>query len=581
MRRFIVGMLAIIGATTLLVCLILFFSLYRMTPSSLPLLAAEDSLVLSLTLGDQPLPEQPHSEGLFSLVEKNSLSVQSIVEGINHAAKDDRVKGILLTLEDNISRIGTVQEIRDAFKAFKATGKFIYTYADTFGVLSNRTINYYLAAATTKIWMMPLGTLNFMGMMVEVPFAKKALDDLKIHPQFGRREEYKAMIESATEADFTPPHRENMQRLLDALTTQIITDVAADRNLEATEVRKILDTGPHTPNNAVALRMIDQVGYKDQVKDAIEKLVGKKQNYYPFASYVQTLKSSSKGEKIAIVYVTGMISKGKSTWNPLLDEAMADAGEIAKSIQEAVEDESIKAVILRIDSPGGTPVASELIGREVDRARAKKPVIVSMSNYAASGGYWIACNAHKIVAQPGTITGSIGFFAGKIVTQDFWEHYGVHWGEIHSGNNATLWSSSQNYSESGREKFNEYLDQVYDIFLEKVARGRALSPEKVRRVAKGQVWTGVEARENSLIDALGGLTAAIGIAKKEAGLAAEAPVFLIHLPASKSFIDILFDRHRTLEAGALARYPSLRLVLQRLDRVFASPQVEMKVEELR
>jgi len=578
MRRFIVGILAIIGAITLLVSLTVFFSLHR-TGSSLPLLSTEDSLVLSLTLGDHPLSDQPNSEGLISFVQTNPLSVQAIVEGINQAAKDDRVKGIFLTLENITPKTGTIQEIRDALKAFKATGKFIYVYADTFGTLSNGTLNYYLAAPATKIWMMPLGTLNFMGMMVEVPFAKKALDDLKIQPQFGRREEYKAMTESATEPDFTPPHRENMQRLLDTLTSQIVTDVAADRNLEANEVRKMLDTGPHTPNNAVALRMIDQVGYKDQVKDAIEKVLGKKPTFYPFDSYTQTLKSS-KGEKIAIIYASGMIAKGQSAWNPLLDDAVADAREIAKSIQEAREDDSIKAIILRVDSPGGTPVASELIGHEVDQTKPKKPVIVSMSNYAASGGYWVACNANKIVAHPGTITGSIGVFAGKMVTQDFWEHYGVHWGEIHNGDNAPIWSSNQKFSESGQQKFNEYLDQVYDMFLEKVAHGRGLSPEKVRQVAKGQVWTGAEAKENGLIDALGGLPVAIDIAKKEAGLATDAPITLIHLPASKSFMSFLFDRHRTSGVETLARYPSLRLVLQKLDKLLTPPQVEMRVEEL-
>ncbi|MDF3034059.1 MAG: signal peptide peptidase SppA [Alphaproteobacteria bacterium] len=583
MRRFIVGILAIIGAITLLVFLGLFWSLHRMATPSLPLFTTENPVVLNLTLGDQSLPEQPHSGGFLSLVEGNPLSVHTIIEGIHHAAKDAHVKGILLTIENNASniKISTIQEIRNALKDFKATGKFIYTYTDTFGELSNGTGAYYLAAATSEIWVMPLGDFNFNGMIVEVPFAKKALENFKIRPQMGRREDYKGMTESITESDFTTPYRQNMQRLLDGLTNQIVTDIAVDRSVAVEEVQKILDTSPHTLKEALAAKMIDEIGYKDQIKDAIEKRVGKKPAYYTFESYAQTLKPSSKGKKIAIIYATGTISKGKSTRNRFLDDAMMDAPEIAKNIREAGKDETIQAIILRIDSGGGNPIASEIIGREVERIKPKKPVIVSMANYAASGAYWIACNAHKIVAQPMTITGSIGVYAGKIVTQDFWDHYGIHWGEIHSGNNASIWSTGQEFSETGRQKFNLYLDKIYDIFQEKVAKGRNLTPEKVHEIAKGQVWTGVEAKENGLIDALGGLMTAIEIAKQEAGIATDAPVTLLHLPAEKSFMDLIFDRARNNEAEIFACYPSLRLILQRLGGVFTSPQVELKVDEVK
>jgi protease-4 len=580
MRRFIVGILAIIGATTLLIFLALLWSFHRIAPPSFPLLATNAPLVLSLTIGNESLSEQPHNGGLMSLVEGSPLSLHTIVEGINRAANDERVKGILLTLDSNTFKIGTAQEIRDALKTFKATGKFIYVYTNSFGEFSNGTLSYYLAAAATKIWMMPLGTLNFTGMMVEIPFAKKALGDLKIHPQMERREEYKGMVESITEDDFTPPYKENTQRLVDALTMQVVTDVAADRKLEVTEVRKILDTSPHLPHNAVTAHMIDQIGYKDQVKDAIEKLVGQKPTFYAFDSYVQSLNRPSKGEKIAIVYATGLISKGKSIRNPLLDDVGMDASEIAKSIQEAGENEDVKAIVLRIDSGGGEAIASDLIAREIDRAKSKKPVIISMSNYAASGAYWIACNANKIVAQPGSITGSIGVYAGKMVTQEFWEHYGIHWGEIHNGNNAGIWSTGQRYSEDGRRKFSEGVDQIYNLFLEKVAHGRSLSPEKVRQIAKGQVWTGIEAKEKGLVDVLGGLTTAIEIAKKEAGLATDAPIVPLHLPAPKSFIDLIFDRNRSNEAEVLARYPSLRMILRHLHTLFSAPQMEMKIDPL-
>lgn len=579
MRRFIVGTFAIIGVLTVILLLALGWSLHRLTSPSLPLMGSQDAIVLNLTLGDHQLSEQPHGGGITSMIEGASPSVYSIVAGLDHAAKDKNVKGVLLSLEGNALKIAATQEIRDAIKAFKASGKFIYTYTDSFGEHSNGTKNYYLASATTKIWMMPLGTLNLIGVAVEIPFAKKALENFKIRPQMGRREEYKGMVESFTESDFTPPYKENMQRIIDALITQIVADIAVDRGLTVDQVRNILDTAPHLPEKALAAKMIDELGYKDQVRQAIEKRIGKKPHYLPFDSYVHTLNTSSKGEKIAVIYAEGTIAKGKAGWNPLSDESVMDAVEVAKSIRNAAEDNAIKAIILRIDSGGGNPIASELIGREMDRAKSKKPTVASLSNYAASGGYWIACGAHKIVAQPGTMTGSIGVFAGKIVTEGFWENYGVHWGEIHNGNNSTIWSTGQDYSESGRKKLDEYLDQIYDIFLKKVSVGRNLSIENVRHIAKGQVWNGVEAKENGLVDALGGLTTAIEIAKKEAGLADDAPVTLVHLPAEKTVLSMLFDRHREDGVSIFTRSPSLRMVLQKLDGLFAKPQIDLKMNE--
>jgi len=579
MRRFIIRTLAVIGTITLLLLLTLGWFLYHLSSPSLPSVSSEGPIVLSLTLGNQGLSEQPHTRNIMSFLEGPPLSVYSIVTAVDHAAKDKNVKGILLTIDGNSLKMAATQEIRDALKAFKSSGKFLYTYTDTFGELSNGTKNYYLASASTKIWMMPIGTLNLIGISLEVPFAKKALEDLKIRPQLGRREEYKSMLESATETDFTAPYKENMQRILDTLVTQIVTDIATDRELTVEQVRKALDTAPHLPEEAVAAKMVDELGYMDQVKDAIGKLIGKKPNYVPFDSYVHTLNPSSKGKKIAIIYAEGTITKGKADWNPLSDEFAMDAVEVARSIRKAADDSSISAIILRVDSGGGNPLASELIGREMDRAKLKKPTVASLSNYAASGGYWIVCNAHKIVAQPTTLTGSIGVFAGKFVTEGFWENYGVHWGEIHNGDHSAIWSTGQNYSETGRKKLDEYLDHIYGIFLKKVGEGRNLSPEKVRLIAKGQVWSGIEAKENGLVDALGGLNTAIEIAKKEAGLAVDAPVAIVHFPIEKTILTMLFDRRREEETHVLTRYPAFRRILQKLDGIFAKPQIELKINE--
>lgn len=582
MWRFIVGFFAIIGIFTFVGFAIFSWSLYTINkPPFLSGMSSGDTYVLNLTLGDETLGEQPQSGGIMSLFEGQPRSIHKIIEGINYAADDKHVKGILLTLEGNVLKTAVTQEIREALKAFKAKGKFIYTYTHSFGELSNGTMNYYLAALSTKIWMMPLGTLNFNGIVIEIPFAKKALEDFKIRPQMGRREEYKGFIESITESDFTAPYKEDMQKLIDTLAAQIIKDVATDRGLEVSDVQKMLDESPYTPKEAVSRKLIDDIGYKDQMKEAIEKKLGQKTTYHSFDSYLKTVKPSSKGEKIAIIYAEGNISKGKTTKNPFSDDLVMDASEIAKMIRQAREDDSIKAIILRVDSPGGNPIASELIGREMDLTKPKKPVIVSMSNYAASGGYWISCNARKIVAQPGTVTGSIGFFAGKIVTQGFWDHYGIHWGELHKGENAAIWSTGKDYSDQERVKFESYLDQIYDIFKDKVAKGRNLTPDKVSQIAKGKIWTGAEALELGLVDAMGGLTTAIEIAKKEAGIAADAPYVLIHLPESKSILELLFKRQQDSEASLLAQYPALRMTFNAFHTLFSSPQVEMKIDHIK
>ncbi|MBM3468662.1 MAG: signal peptide peptidase SppA [Alphaproteobacteria bacterium] len=577
MRRFFLRFFAAIGALTVLIFLIFAWSVYQLSPSTSTVASNDSDVVLCLTLGDQTLAEQPSSRGLSSLIHGQSISTYSIIEGLHHAAKDKRIKGVFLSLEGSNLNIATAQEIREALKVFKATGKFVYTYADTFGELSNGTKNYYLASLSTKIWMMPLGTLNTVGIMIEVPFAKKLLEKAKIHPQMGRREEYKGFVESLIETDFTPPYKANMQRVIDNLSAQIISEIAADRGLEVAEVQKIFNTSPLLVAQAQEAKMIDAIGYKDQVKESIENHIGKKPKYVSFDSYSRLIKPPSTKEQIAIVYAEGVISKGKGGRNPFSEESVMNAAEVAKSIHDAAEDKDIKAIVLRIDSGGGSAIASELIGHEIERAKTKKPIIASMSNYAASGGYLIACNATKIVAQPTTVTGSIGVYGGKIVTEGFWENFGVHWGDIHNGNNAQIWSRGSPLSTHGWKKLNDYLDQIYILFQNKVAIGRKLPLKKVHEIAKGQIWTGTEAKEKGLIDALGGLNVALELAKNEVGLGTDAPITLVHLPAPKSFIELLFDTDRSDVGEILAHYPTLTTILKYLEILAPKPQIELKL----
>lgn len=542
MRRVFVTVLAGFGGLFLVLLAVIYFGVkgFMVSPQPQPL---SEQTVLKLRIGGYPMAE--HSGG-FSLPfseESKGASLSTILKAIEKGAEDKNVKGILLLIDGNTIGIAQAQEIRDALVKFKDHNKFVYAFADTFGELSNGTVSYYTATAATKIWLQPQGTLGLTGIMAEVPFAREALDNFNIVPQITKREEYKSAIESTTEKDFTPAHKEMMKNLLNVLVTQIVTGISESRKLTPEVTRKLLDDGPHLGQEAITNKLVDELGYLDNVKGSIKALL-LKDGEPDYVSIVSYLKRSALEKptveqlqnKIGVIYLTGAIHRGHNRSDFSEDGSGGSDRALTKALEEAAKDKDIKAIVLRINSGGGSANASETIWRAVKNiVDAKIPVIVSMGDMAASGGYLIASGASKIVAQPGTLTGSIGVYSGKIVTEGLWNEYGVKWGEVHNGENVTMWSSGQPYSENGWKKLQSIADEIYLSFRDKVAKGRHLDDAKVHELAKGRVWTGQEAKDKGLVDVLGGMATAIEVAKIECGLKATDKINLVNFPKKKTF----------------------------------------------
>lgn len=510
---------------------------------------------------------------------KRGTILKTLYSPLIEQKNDPKIKAVLLMIEGSSLGFAQIQEIREALKKFKESGKPVYAFADSFGDLSNGTGSYYLASVATEIWLQPLGNLNLTGIFIETPFARKALDNLKINPRIDRREDYKGFMESVTESDFTPAVRANMQRIVNGLTEQMIADISQSRQFDVETARRLINNGPYVSAEALQEKLIDQIDYLDVLKNKLiedflkEKEKSSDHSFVSLGQYVSHKQTEVDHKaKIALVFGEGPILNS-TKGNGLMDNDYMIVGrKMAKAIHDATEDKDVKAIVLRLNSGGGSPTASETIWRQVKIAQEKgKPVVISMSDYAASGAYWIASKAKKIVAQPGTLTGSIGVLAGKIVTSAAWENYGIHWGEVHNGDNSAMWSTSQDYSKKGWERLQVMLDNIYGTFLIKVSEGRHMDKEKVRSLAQGQVWTGLEAKENGLVDALGGLSEAIDLAKQEIGLTPETQVNLQEFPKPLSFSERLFGLAADDEndGGFFSKLSSLYTAFNRVALLFA------------
>lgn len=514
--------------------------------------------ILKISIGQYPLNDQPHQ---FSFPFYQKGSFPSLLESIDRAKNDNRIKGILLNIEG--SEIGTahIQELRDHLKQFKQSKKIVYAYAASFGELSNGTKGYYLASVADKIFLQPVGSLNLTGFYLEAPFLRKILEDHKVNPQIETREDYKTAAHMYTQKEMTPQNKEQINRILESMSKNILKDIAQDRKLDSQSANTLFDNGPYLDNQALANKLIDHISYYTTVIEDIKQHVNKgktpktqkkqytssleadeeKIAYISPTTYLKNSEPVSAGDhEIAIVHVEGAIVSSKKN-TPFSEEIVAASEDIAPLLEKLTKDESIKGIILRVDSPGGSAVASQTIYHYLMQAKAKKPVVVSMSNYAASGGYLIACGADYIIAEPGTLTGSIGVFGGKIVTGEFWRHYGVNWEGIKTSPQADMWSNSTPYTPEAHEKLKASMDQIYQDFMNKVAKGRKLSKEATRELAQGKVYTGIEAKKFGLVDELGGLTHAIAKIKKLAKLPDESTIEVVHYPHPKNLAEELLS----------------------------------------
>jgi protease IV len=540
MRRVIVGFFAAVGFLTVLLVLGAALLIGGLKPTVTPL---SNNIILTVDL-TQGLADGPREDRWLRLLVGAEPTLRDVLDGIETASGDPRVKVLLARVGDDELGLAKIQELRDAIAAFRAKGKFALAFADSFGEFGPGTRPYYLATAFDEIWLQPMGNVGLTGLYAEVPFFKGTLDLLGIAPQFDHREEFKTAMNSLTETKMTPPHREEVDALLASIAGQIIHGIAEGRKLPEAEVREVIDRGPLLADEASQAKLVDRLGYRDEVIGHARSRAGSGAELTSLTTYLDRAgRPHREGSTIALIYGTGLIQRAASSANPLTETNVMAATEITRAFRSAVRDPSVRAILFRIDSPGGSVVASESIWREVAFARERgKPVVVSMGDVAGSGGYYVAAAADKIVAEPATLTGSIGVLAGKLVVSDLFQKLGMSTDSAQIGANAAMYSSTSDFSARAHSRLEAFLDETYRGFKDHVATGRHMTQEEVEEVAKGRVWSGEDAKTRRLVDELGGSAVALRLAKEAAKLAPDAAVKLTVFPREKEPFEIILDR---------------------------------------
>ncbi|WP_431858951.1 signal peptide peptidase SppA [Azospirillum sp.] len=494
-----------------------------------------DAMVLTLDL-DKPLSSRPDGDALGSLLGREA-SLRDVLDALERARSDERVKGLLVRIGGHEPGFAEAQEIRAAVERLRATGRFALAFAEGFGEGGAGNRSYYLATGFDEVWVQPLGDVGITGLAAQIPFARGALDQLGIQPQVQQREEYKSFADTFTQRDLTPANREMTQALLSDLSKQLVDGIAKARRLDPGEVRALIDRAPLMDQEALQARLIDRIGYRDEAEAEARRRAGGGETV-ELTDYLGTAGPPHRdGPVVALIHAVGTISRGESEGRGI-SEVSAGSDTIVEAFDKAVEDDDVKAILFRVDSGGGSVTASESIRRAVVRARERgKPVVVSMGDAAASGGYWISMNADRIVAMPGTITGSIGVVAGKMSLEGLSEKLGVHWGVVADAKNAGMWSPFRAFSESEQARLTAMIDRTYASFLAKVAEARRLPADKVHAAAKGRVWTGQQALALGLVDELGDTETALVRVREAIGLKPDAPVALEPFPPPKSTLE--------------------------------------------
>jgi protease-4 len=538
---------------------------------------------------EQQLVEYVPPDPIAQVLYEKTPTTLGIVEALEKAAEDDRVTALVARVGNPPLGVAQLQELREAVLAFRESGKPAVAYADTFGEFSPGNGGYYLATAFDEIYLQPSGDVGLNGLLLETPFFRGTLDKLDLVPRMDHRYEYKNAMNTFTETELTEPHREALEAIMDSIFGQMVSAIAEARGLSEEEVRSLADRGPFLGTEAVDAGLVDGVAYRDEVYSRLRERAGGEDAQLLYLDRYRDRAGSpyGEGDTVALIYGVGGVARGESSSDPWSGSVMG-SDSVAQAFRDAVDDDDVKAILFRVDSPGGSYVASDTIWHETVRAReAGKPVVVSMGNVAGSGGYFVAMAADRIVAQPGTITGSIGVLGGKILSTGLWNRLGVTFGDVHTGEASTMFSSLHDYTPEQWEKFESWLDRVYEDFTSKVAEGRNLPKDRVLQIAKGRVWSGEDALDLGLIDALGGFAEALGQVREVAGLEADAPLQLKLYPRPKTAFEALTDKGRdSSEPVALLRQtlvrlePALRLarrlgILDSPRGVLTAPEVEV------
>lgn len=500
--------------------------------------------ILELDL-ERGIPETQPDNPFAAFGGERTLTLRDVVDALEKAGDDPHVVGLVARLGAAPIGVAEIQEIRDAVKAFRAKKKFAVAYSETFGEFGPGNGPYYLATAFDEIWLQPSGDVGLNGLVGESPFLRGVLDKLGVKPEFGQRHEFKNAMNQYTETKFTDAHREATKALIESIYGQMVKGIAEGRKMTEVEVRALVDRGPFLGPEALEARLVDGLAYRDEVHGKLMTKGGADARFFSLPAYLKKEgRPHADGKRtIALVYGIGGVVRGPSSGNALTGGQSMGSETVAKAIRTAVEDDDVAAILFRVSSPGGSYVASDTIWREVVLAKkAGKPVIISMGEVAASGGYFVAMPADKIVAQPGTITGSIGVLAGKMVTPAMWEKVGLTFDQVEVGANANMWNASRSFSPAEWDRFNAWLDRIYEDFTSKVADGRKLPKEKVLEIAKGRVWTGEDAKAIGLVDELGGYAVALKLAKAAAKIPEGEKVKVAVFPRERNPFETLAAR---------------------------------------
>lgn len=490
----------------------------------------------------QQLLEEPPADLLSAVRARKKPLFADLVRAVRRVATDPDLAGIVARVGGPapVLALAPAQELRAALLAVRAAGKPTLGFAETFGESGPGTVGYLAAVAFSQLWLQPSGDVGLTGFAAQTVFAREALDRLGVHARIGQRQEYKNAPDTLLSTGYSDAHREALTAVVEALFGQVVDAVAADRGIPADTVRELTTRAPLTPDGALDARLIDRIGYRDEFAEEVEKVFGDARPTDVAHVLARTaglrhpagaLPRSGSRPALAVVSVIGGIRAGRSGRSGL--QGMSSGSDtVCAALRLAARDPGIAGVVLRVDSPGGSYLASDTIRREVLRLRRiGKPVVASMGTYAASGGYFVSMGADRILAQPATLTGSIGVFGGKVVTRELAERYGIRRDAVTAGGHARLASAAVDYDEQEWAFINAALDRVYDDFTAKAAADRHLPLATLRDLARGRVWVGSDALERGLVDGLGGLESARRAAAELTGLDPDTAA-LVRIPAT-------------------------------------------------
>jgi protease IV len=482
--------------------------------------------------------------GVIGQIFEAPPTVRSVVDSLRKAKVDRRVTSIIIRPVSTASLWGKVQEVRDAIADFRRSGKPAIGFLEYGGEQE-----FYLVSACDKVFLSPTATLDLTGIASYELFLRGTLDKIGAYPDTMHIGEYKTASNNFTETTYTRAHREMAESLNADLYEQLVRGLADGRHKKESEVRQLIDHGPFLPEDAIRAGLIDDVAYEDEIDDKVKLSPSGTAHFLANDDYRHTSPMSlglNRGPRIAVIYATGIIASGESNYDSA-SGAVVGSETMLDYLRKARADSSIKAIVLRVDSPGGSAIASDVIWREVMLTRNVKPVVASMSDVAASGGYYISMPATAIVAEPATLTGSIGVVMLKFVIDGTLKKLGMNMEGVKDGRYADLYSPVKPFTPEERARVQEQMQATYDTFVEKAAQGRNTTPEKIDSIAQGRVWTGAQAKKLGLVDDLGGLERALAVAKQRAKLSPDSEVELVVYPGKKSFYDLVKDPFGTSE----------------------------------